>query len=278
MPLESNIGHHLPSFEIAVVNAGNSSCKNPTSVPYDGDDSGSISGLSLRVAAKSAPSSVFTSPLTSPRGSINVHFFDHTINFLQEVNDNLKQLPAKSVHKDHSLMCYPASLSAYYSAKIQEGSHQQHKFLSTVWPENNHVYAHPLPLPPRVSSSLVQAPLQHHSSTMHHVTDNQPSMKGQWQKGKLIGRGTFGSVYHATNLYAIHLTILLDTLSLSSAVIYGYSMVIHVYNCLFNRETGASCAMKEVDLIPDDPTSAECIKQLEQVLALSFFIFIFSKG
>lgn len=30
-------------------------------------------------------------------------------------------------------------------------------------------------------------------------------------------------------------------------------------------ETGALCAMKEVDLNPDDPKSAECIKQLEQV-------------
>lgn len=32
-----------------------------------------------------------------------------------------------------------------------------------------------------------------------------------------------------------------------------------------NRETGALCAMKEVDLVPDDPKSAESIKQLEQV-------------
>jgi hypothetical protein len=30
--------------------------------------------------------------------------------------------------------------------------------------------------------------------------------------------------------------------------------------------TGASCAMKEVEIIPDDPKSAECIKQLEQVI------------
>ncbi|KAK9902905.1 hypothetical protein M0R45_001420 [Rubus argutus] len=58
--------------------------------------------------------------------------------------------------------------------------------------------------------------------------ESQP-IKGQWQKGKLIGRGTFGSVYVATN-----------------------------------RETGALCAMKEVELFPDDPKSAECIKQLQQ--------------
>lgn len=34
------------------------------------------------------------------------------------------------------------------------------------------------------------------------------------------------------------------------------------FNC---SETGALCAMKEVELFPDDPKSAECIKQLEQV-------------
>jgi serine/threonine protein kinase len=30
------------------------------------------------------------------------------------------------------------------------------------------------------------------------------------------------------------------------------------------RETGALCAMKEVELLPDDPKSTECIKQLQQ--------------
>ncbi|XP_021821038.1 mitogen-activated protein kinase kinase kinase 5-like [Prunus avium] len=54
-------------------------------------------------------------------------------------------------------------------------------------------------------------------------------MKAQWQKGKLIGRGTFGRVYLATN-----------------------------------RETGSSCAMKEVELDLNDPKSAERKKQLEQ--------------
>ncbi|GFP94551.1 mitogen-activated protein kinase kinase kinase yoda [Phtheirospermum japonicum] len=53
--------------------------------------------------------------------------------------------------------------------------------------------------------------------------------KSKWQKGKLIGRGTFGSVYVASN-----------------------------------RETGALCAMKEVEILPDDSNSAECMRQLEQ--------------
>ncbi|KAG6519062.1 hypothetical protein ZIOFF_022551 [Zingiber officinale] len=30
------------------------------------------------------------------------------------------------------------------------------------------------------------------------------------------------------------------------------------------RHTGALCAMKEVNIIPDDPKLAECLKQLEQ--------------
>ncbi|KAK4426350.1 Mitogen-activated protein kinase kinase kinase [Sesamum alatum] len=54
-------------------------------------------------------------------------------------------------------------------------------------------------------------------------------IKYQWVKGKLIGRGTFGSVYVASN-----------------------------------RETGALCAMKEVEILPNDSKSAESMKQLEQ--------------
>lgn len=49
---------------------------------------------------------------------------------------------------------------------------------------------------------------------------------------------------------------------------------LHIYLVLVfafsNRETGALCAMKEVQLLPDDPKSAECIKQLEQVLSSSY--------
>ncbi|KAF9611428.1 hypothetical protein IFM89_032097 [Coptis chinensis] len=83
---------------------------------------------------------------------------------------------------------------------------------------------HPLPRPPgsSVSSQMV---LAHQTLIKAEVSP----MTSQWKKGKLIGRGTFGSVYVATN-----------------------------------RETGALCAMKEVDLIPDDPKSSECIQQLEQ--------------
>ncbi|MED6184061.1 hypothetical protein PIB30_043737 [Stylosanthes scabra] len=222
---KNNLRVHIPAKSFL---EGNSSCKMPQSVSHeDDDDCVSISGLSMHVSAKSAPSSVFSSPVTSPHhhhGSNNNN--NQLQHFLQElINDNCY------LNLDHHL-------HQLQQANNNNKNNVHHK-------NNNHAYAHPLPLPPRVSSSSMvqqQTSLQlqyHNSSAMQHVSSENhhhplpTSMKGQWQKGKLIGRGTFGSVYHATNL-----------------------------------ETGASCAMKEVDIIPDDPTSAECIKQLEQEIKI----------
>jgi len=57
---------------------------------------------------------------------------------------------------------------------------------------------HPLPLPPASVS-----PKQ--TNTSHQVVSKVevPSVAGQWQKGKLLGSGTFGCVYEATNRYTI---------------------------------------------------------------------------
>ncbi|XP_037429497.1 disease resistance protein RGA5-like isoform X2 [Triticum dicoccoides] len=86
---------------------------------------------------------------------------------------------------------------------------------------------HPLPLPPSAISQ-VKATLS-----------NQPAPKvemslvaGQWEKRKLIGSGTFGDVYEATN-----------------------------------RHTGALCAVKAIS-IPNDSKSAESLKQLDQEIKL----------
>ncbi|XP_048130333.1 mitogen-activated protein kinase kinase kinase 5-like isoform X3 [Rhodamnia argentea] len=57
----------------------------------------------------------------------------------------------------------------------------------------------------------------------------QLPLASQWEKGRLIGRGTFGSVYIASN-----------------------------------QETRALCALKEFELLPNDPNSAECMMQLKQ--------------
>ncbi|GAV85320.1 hypothetical protein CFOL_v3_28758 [Cephalotus follicularis] len=56
----------------------------------------------------------------------------------------------------------------------------------------SHVHAHLLPLPPGALSASAPST----SAFVHHITEkpNASPMKSQWQKGKLIGRGTFGSV------------------------------------------------------------------------------------
>ncbi|CAL5204639.1 unnamed protein product [Lathyrus oleraceus] len=212
----------------------NSSCKDTRKHSHDNDCEGVTNGK-LQFAARSAPTSIFSSPVTSPRRLSNVDLFDPSINFPQDFNDILR-MPAKTSHSpDLSPRRSLGNHSPKHHYTIQGGSHShQSKFCTRVWPENNHADAHPLPLPPRASPQPQQSPSQHQpSSTMHHSTENFHSMKGQWQKGKLIGRGSFGSVYHATNL-----------------------------------ETGASCALKEVDLFPDDPKSADCIKQLDQEIRI----------
>ncbi|XP_010547503.1 PREDICTED: serine/threonine-protein kinase BCK1/SLK1/SSP31-like [Tarenaya hassleriana] len=123
-------------------------------------------------------------------------------------------------------------LSPEHSATPRDGiSSPLHPRLSVdvTTPRRENSNVHPLPLPPGAAgSSSASAPIS-------HVPLNQDSspMNCQWIKGKLIGRGTFGSVYVASN-----------------------------------RETGALCAMKEVEIFPDDPKSAECIKQLEQEIKL----------
>ncbi|KAL6993703.1 mitogen-activated protein kinase kinase kinase, partial [Sarracenia purpurea var. burkii] len=57
----------------------------------------------------------------------------------------------------------------------------------STWRDSNaQAIVHPLPLPPRVASPSQSKP------------ELMP-IKPQWQKGKLIGRGTFGSVYVGSN-------------------------------------------------------------------------------
>lgn len=220
-----NIGD--PSSSYVAIDAGHSSCKDPK-VPSHDIDSKSICNSRLRVAAKSAPTSVVCSPVTSPRRSSNVDFFDPFISIPQEFHDNLvshslKVSPYVTVQSpDHSSLRSPGSHSPYLNPKIQDGP-QHHVIFSRVWPENNHVDAHPLPLPPGASPSG-QSSVQRQSSAMHHSTENPPPMKGQWQRGKLIGRGTFGIVYHATNLYAICSIVLLAS---------GYSLAILCFRLCF---------------------------------------------
>ncbi|XP_010248249.1 PREDICTED: mitogen-activated protein kinase kinase kinase YODA-like isoform X2 [Nelumbo nucifera] len=205
----------------------------------------------LNLYPKSAPTSGFSSPTLSPRRFSNCDAFPYSSiqsqgfqtwsapefpNFDMLVGLSPRASPDKILSSpDHSPIQSPTVNSPglkIKSPRVSCSSQSRRSFSGAVstlhpaaWHDNNgHSNVHPLPLPP----GAILPPL----STSFHQTTAKPevsSKAGQWQKGKLIGSGTFGSVYVATN-----------------------------------RETGASCAMKEVNLIPDDPKSAECIKQLEQ--------------
>ncbi|XP_021675730.2 mitogen-activated protein kinase kinase kinase 3 [Hevea brasiliensis] len=95
------------------------------------------------------------------------------------------------------------------------------------------------PLPP----VLLESPSEKQESRRHpchplplppgYPNKSSQNMQSNWKKGKLIGRGTFGLVYAG-----------------------------------FNSENGQMCAIKEVRIISDDQNSTECLKQLNQEIAL----------
>ncbi|XP_062185076.1 mitogen-activated protein kinase kinase kinase 3-like isoform X2 [Phragmites australis] len=98
---------------------------------------------------------------------------------------------------------------------------------------------HPLPLPPvratcspRPSSPSSCSPLPPSPSSCSPLPPSPTTCsqsQSQWKKGKLLGSGTFGQVYLG-----------------------------------FNSESGQFCAIKEVQVIMDDPHSKERLKQLNQ--------------
>lgn len=76
--------------------------------------------------------------------------------------------------------------------------------------------SHPLPLPPGATSpSSTTAAVPAPSAPLPAPASSPPqvpcrpefSSAANWQKGGLIGRGTFGSVYVATNLYVVFIYI-----------------------------------------------------------------------
>ncbi|XP_024970544.1 mitogen-activated protein kinase kinase kinase 5-like isoform X1 [Cynara cardunculus var. scolymus] len=164
-------------------------------------------GIRLDVPPRSAPATTFTSPALSPKRFSTVDIFDSAFAVPQE----LRVSPPSRRSPVHS----PPSQSPYLKVHLLNNKSPPERT------ESNNTNVHPLPLPPGVSRPV--------SSRRSLDKSDGQSTKGQWQKGKLLGRGTYGSVYEATN-----------------------------------RETGSLCALKEVDVIPDDTKSSECIRQLEQ--------------
>ncbi|XP_007017362.2 PREDICTED: mitogen-activated protein kinase kinase kinase YODA isoform X1 [Theobroma cacao] len=230
-PRRQNTQDHFDSYDVA------DSTKSLLSRRKGSHDLnfGSVNyNLRLNVPARSAPTTALSSPSVSPQRSKTVDPFPSSSSGPQELRGLIDfdalhlgraaaytspVSPVKTVHTpEHSPLHSPGPNKILFAS-------------SRDWLESNsQVNAHPLPLPPgALPSSQSSMPLPSPVSSHNIEKPIATSMISQWQKGRLLGRGTYGSVYEATN-----------------------------------RETGALCAMKEVDIIPDDPKSVECIKQLEQ--------------
>lgn len=236
-PQRSNTGDFLPSHvATASINSSNNYSRGFTQEPKREPIN---YNLRLNIPSRSAPTSVFSSPDVSPRRSNGGDLFPSHV-ASQDFHDSHAGFfamgsPMKTpLSPDHSPLHSPVARSSLHNPKSPNGVslYLQHRSLPQTIverPESNyHVTAHPLPLPP---GAAVASP----SATTHHILENPyvPSMKGQWQKGKLIGRGTFGSVYLATNMYAsisklspdLHVVLL----KLKSFLYFSIYFIIFIY-------------------------------------------------
>ncbi|EER97885.1 mitogen-activated protein kinase kinase kinase 5 [Sorghum bicolor] len=200
-----------------------------------------IMNFRLNIPAKSAPSSGFSSPVCSPRRFSNADFSSTMapaqgpLVWSAPSIQSTDFMGVSSSPEKYAGVPDRSSFSSALRSPIlmpRNTSAPPSPMHSKLYPDNNisriegngSVSFHPLPLPPGALS-----PMQTGFTTQSAPKVEMPSVAGQWQKGKLLGSGTFGCVYEATN-----------------------------------RHTGALCAMKEVNIIPDDAKSAESLKQLEQ--------------
>ncbi|GJR02822.1 putative reverse transcriptase domain-containing protein [Tanacetum coccineum] len=186
--------------------------------------------IRLCVPAWSAPTTTFTSLRLSPKRFSTVDIFDSAYSGPREFNFSP---PCESSTRRNQLHSPPLQ-SPYVTSKGHVNvcaylpNNKSLLESCVARTESNNTNVHPLP--------LLLPPPSRPVSRRQSLDKDVQSIKAQWQEGKLLGRGTFGTVYEATN------------------------------------RTGSLCAMKEVDVIPDDPKSSECIRQLEQVILLNHFM------
>ncbi|XP_073031817.1 mitogen-activated protein kinase kinase kinase 5-like isoform X1 [Primulina eburnea] len=186
------------------------SCVYPTSrrrgLPQQLNVDSTQNELRIQLPARSAPSSGYSSPILSPQRYKTVDLFQPSFH----VSSALK-LEGSTSDRISATPDYSPFQSSSEAENLRSRLHS-----------HNNAKVYPLPRPPAISRP---------SPSTRHSTNKSDCLsgKGPWQRGRLIGRGTYGSVYVATHC-----------------------------------ETGATCAVKEVEIIPDDPKCAESVRQLEQ--------------
>lgn len=168
----------------------------------------------VEVPARSAPVSPFSSPSLSPQRTSTGDLLPYYYHMNPKGNQNWSApemptgLPTPTLHdsfysSDTSPMSSPPGMIIYPNAKSPNTSNSSPiparlSFESALVRRENNApqEVHPLPLPPGAVTPSCSAPIPQVPTKPESM-----QMKNQWQKGKLIGRGTFGSVYVASNLY-----------------------------------------------------------------------------
>lgn len=180
----------------------------------------------ISVPIRSAPNSPFSSPALSPQRQSAADSFPYYYYMIPRGNQawSAPEMPTSEMipglpppaffdcsafSSDTSPLHSPRAKSPQQNPKSPNGAASPlHCKLSletsTARRESNCPgNVHPLPRPPGAATPSLSAPIPQAIARPESVP-----MNSQWQKGKLIGRGTFGSVYVATNRY-IHSMYLL---------------------------------------------------------------------
>ncbi|KAK6923008.1 Protein kinase domain [Dillenia turbinata] len=179
---------------------GTERLKSRRSVISDAQDD-----FKLNVPTRSAPVSPSASPLRSPQRKSKEDIFLPRGTFPIGLQVwSAPEMPASDMVIRFQLQASPENSPRQRSPGINPRSmsgppsplRTRRSFEATTpcRESNGNAVVHPLPLPPGAAMSMQSAP----SPQVVAKTEILP-MKNQWQKGKLIGRGTFGSVYVGTN-------------------------------------------------------------------------------
>ncbi|KAJ6328166.1 hypothetical protein OIU77_009957 [Salix suchowensis] len=241
--------------------------------------------LRLKIQARSAPTSGFSSPSASPQRSNSANPFDsHVANKLTKYSGNTNRVrptlnipdlgrlashssqvpPVKTVlSPDHSPLRSPKLQSPCVDLENKCYSRSCRKLIqgsSKEWPENSCVSAHPRSAP--ISGLPSPATV---SPRRSYTGDFLPSFVAsqESQVRPTLKIPDLAQNYKVPAL-TLKINVILDPVVNCFREVRRSGLKTVVVYRGTNRVTGASCAMKEVDIIPGDLKSAESVKQLEQ--------------
>lgn len=195
-PQRSDTQDHFNSYDVA--DSTKSLLSRRRGFPGEKIFGGVNYDLRLKVSARSAPTTAFSSPFVSPQRSRAID--PHESSGLIDLDVPYSGRPAAYNASPVKNVPCPGNSPLHIPGPNKTSSYHGE------WLENNsnQINAHPLPLPPGALPSSSQSPVPLPSPVSNHVIEKPiaPSIISQWKKGKLLGRGTYGTVYEATNRYA----------------------------------------------------------------------------